>query len=118
MSITRQQANTALGRATRKMAAQYWEYNSQVTCAVVRVVVSEAKRRGDAAARNAAKAVLREIYEDIFGAGSAVGNRRFKKWVQTCCSPQNPAPLGLPEHPFNDVDLSDGFDVDAGDVIT
>ena len=117
MPITRQQANTALGRACRKIAVRYWEYDPNVTRAIIRGIVSEAKRVGTPAARNAARAVLREIYEDIY-AEDAVSMPRFKEWIRMACTTQPAAVLGFPEHPFNNVSLDDGFDAQAGDTIS
>ena len=115
MAITRQQANAATGVACRRMAAAYYHSMPIVTNAVIRALISEAKLVGTPAARKAVKAILREIYMDIF-TEEPTGKRHFIHWVRSALSPASPSRIGVPDEPYNNVSLDDAFEAELEEI--
>ena len=112
---TRTQVDALAARTARRMCAVYWDYNPDAVKTFIRTLVSETKLIGAPQARRTRNALLREMYNDIFGE-DPLNKREFIKWIQSCLAP-HPGGLGFLADPVDNVSLDDAFDAED-EIIT
>lgn len=96
------------GNVDTKMAIDYYEYNPEITNALIRSMVAESKARNNPNIRRALQAVLRAIYLGIF-TDEPTGKRQYLHWVRDALTPAlDVIPRGVGE-PVRTVSLDDAI---------